>query len=115
LAKIYSLSWCDDSRRLVSASQDGKLIIWNALTTYKINAIPLRSHWVMTCAYSPTGNLVACGGLDNLCTIYSLRENKDKEDKSEQIKAYKELQAHSGYLSCCKFLSDKHILTSSGI
>jgi guanine nucleotide-binding protein G(I)/G(S)/G(T) subunit beta-1 len=63
LAKIYSLSWASDSRKLVSASQDGKLIIWNALTTYKIHAIPLRSHWVMTCAYSPDGDMVACGGL----------------------------------------------------
>jgi guanine nucleotide-binding protein G(I)/G(S)/G(T) subunit beta-1 len=63
LAKIYSLAWNHDSRQVVSASQDGKLIIWNALTTYKLYAIPLRSHWVMTCAYSPTGNLVACGGL----------------------------------------------------
>lgn len=65
LAKIYSLAWSNDSKQIVSASQDGKLIIWNALTTYKLHAIPLRSHWVMTCAYSPTGNLVACGGLGN--------------------------------------------------
>ncbi len=63
LAKVYSVSWCNDSRHVVSASQDGQLIIWNALNTYKIHAIPLRSHWVMTCAYSPSGNLVACGGL----------------------------------------------------
>ena len=34
---------------LVSASQDGKLIVWNAATENKINAIPLRSSWVMTC------------------------------------------------------------------
>jgi len=113
LAKIYSLSWCADSRKIVSASQDGKLIIWNALTTYKLNAIPLKSHWVMTCAFSPSGNLVACGGLDNLCSIYNLRNEKD--DKSDGIiKVSKELQSHSGYLSCCKFITDKHILTSSG-
>jgi len=98
---------------IFSASQDGKLIIWNALTTYKLNAIPLKSHWVMTCAFSPSGNLVACGGLDNLCSIYNLRNEKD--DKSDGIiKVSKELQSHSGYLSCCKFITDKHILTSSG-
>ncbi len=34
---------------------------------------PLRSSWVMTCAYAPSGNSVACGGLDNICSIYSLR------------------------------------------
>jgi WD40 repeat protein len=53
--------------------QDGKLIIWNGFTTNKVQAIPLRSSWVMTCAYEPTqGNFVACGGLDNLCSIYQL-------------------------------------------
>merc|ERR1719245_390786 len=68
--KIYAMHWCSDSLHLVSASQDGKLIIWNAYTTNKVHAIPLRSSWVMTCAYSPSGQFVACGGLDNLCTVY---------------------------------------------
>jgi len=53
-------------RQLVSASQDGKLIVWDAYTTNKVHAIPLRSSWVMTCAYSPTGNFVACGELSCL-------------------------------------------------
>lgn len=39
----------------------------------KVHAIPLRSSWVMTCAYAPSGAYVACGGLDNVCSIYSLK------------------------------------------
>ena len=31
------------SRELVSASQDGKLIVWNGMSTNKVQAIPLRS------------------------------------------------------------------------
>ena len=27
----------------------------------------------MTCAYAPSGNFVACGGLDNICSIYNLK------------------------------------------
>lgn len=57
-------------RNLVSASQDGKLIVWDSYTTNKVHAIPLRSSWVMTCAYAPSGSYVACGGLDNICSIY---------------------------------------------
>ncbi|KAL7681826.1 putative guanine nucleotide-binding protein, beta subunit [Plasmopara halstedii] len=41
--KIYAMQWGGDSSSLVSASQDGKLIVWNAQTTNKIQAIPLRS------------------------------------------------------------------------
>ena len=150
LAKIYAMNWSADNRHLVSASQDGKLIVWDAYTTNKVyafflcetvailpcvgvlashrrlslaivrilelscrafhvyllsrtfvgrqclspharveiltrfrfhlprafaqvHAIPLRSSWVMTCAYAPSGNFVACGGLDNICSIYSLK------------------------------------------
>ena len=39
-------------------------------TKCQVHAIPLRSSWVMTCAYAPSGNFVACGGLDNICSIY---------------------------------------------
>jgi guanine nucleotide-binding protein G(I)/G(S)/G(T) subunit beta-1 len=110
--KIYALHWSSDSRHLVSASQDGKLIIWNGFTTNKVHAIPLRSSWVMTCAYSPSGNLVACGGLDNLCSVYKLPSSKD--GTAQQQKTYGELAQHEGYLSCCRFIRDDEIVTSSG-
>lgn len=36
LAKIYAMHWATDSRNLVSASQDGKLIVWDTYTTNKV-------------------------------------------------------------------------------
>jgi guanine nucleotide-binding protein G(I)/G(S)/G(T) subunit beta-1 len=63
----------------------------------------------MTCAYSPSGNFVACGGLDNICSIYNLRNKEGGGNKSAR-----ELSAHSGYLSCCRFINDRQIVTSSG-
>lgn len=107
--KIYAMHWSEDSRHLVSASQDGKLIVWNGMTTNKIHAIPLRSSWVMTCAYSPSGNFVACGGLDNVCSVYKLPARP-----TELNKPTAELAQHEGYLSCCRFVSDSEIVTSSG-
>ena len=109
LAKIYAMHWATDRRHLVSASQDGKLIVWDAYTTNKVHAIPLRSSWVMTCAYSPSGNFVACGGLDNICSIYNLNVKEGTGNKGAS-----ELSAHSGYLSCCRFINDRQIVTSSG-
>lgn len=106
--KVYALHWSGDSTCLVSASQDGKLIVWNAMQNVKLQAIPLRSSWVMTCAFEQTNkNLVACGGLDNLCSIYQLNEQ-------QVSRSYRELAAHDGYLSCCRFITDKQIVTSSG-
>ncbi|XP_046851492.1 guanine nucleotide-binding protein subunit beta-1 [Xenia sp. Carnegie-2017] len=108
LAKIYALHWATDSRNLVSASQDGKLIVWDSYTTNKVHAIPLRSSWVMTCAYAPSGNFVACGGLDNICSIYSLKTREGN------VKVSRELPGHTGYLPCCRFLDDSQIITCSG-
>lgn len=108
LAKIYAMQWAEDKTHLVSASQDGKLLVWDGMTTNKVHAIPLRSSWVMTCSYSPTGQFVACGGLDNICSIYNLRS------RDVPIRVCRELNAHTGYLSCCRFLSERQIITSSG-
>lgn len=108
LAKIYAMHWAEDKTHLVSASQDGKLLIWDGITTNKVHAIPLRSSWVMTCAYSPSGSFVACGGLDNICSVYNLRA------KEVPIRVNRELNSHTGYLSCCRFLDDRRIVTSSG-
>lgn len=56
----------------------------------QVHAIPLRSSWVMTCAYAPSGNFVACGGLDNMCSIYSLKSREGN------VKVSRELSAHTG-------------------
>ena len=106
--KVYAMHWSGNGTDLVSASQDGKLIVWEAMQNVKTQAIPLRSSWVMTCAFEQTkGNLVACGGLDNLCSIYQLNQ-------PQVMRSYRELAAHDGYLSCCRFVNENSIITSSG-
>ena len=37
-----------------------------------------RSAWVMTAVFAPSGNMVACGGMDNMLTIYDLN-NRDAQ------------------------------------
>lgn len=106
--KVYAMHWSGNSKDLVSASQDGKLIVWDASANIKMQAIPLRSSWVMTCAFEQSkSGMVACGGLDNLCTIYQLNQ-------PQVIRSYRELAAHDGYLSCCRFINENAILTASG-
>jgi len=123
--KVYSMQWSTDSRHLISAAQDGKMIIWDSWTTNKKHAIALRSSWVMTCAISPSGKFVASGGLDNACSVYSVQESEAAMSSSKAgggggggglpyIRPTRELQGHLGFVSCCRFLDDGQILTSSG-
>jgi len=108
--KIYALDWSSNSEDIVSASQDGKLLIWNGRSGNKKVAIPLRSAWVMTCAFSPESDFVASGGLDNLCSIFHIEDSIGWEIRQP----YRELQQHEGYLSECKFIDNTHIVTASG-
>jgi len=110
--KIYALHW-GPHNKLVSASQDGKLLIWGGKSANKLYAIPLRSSWVMTCAYSPAGTTVACGGLDNLCSIYDVGENINSR-QWDDIKPQCELQNHEGYISCCRYIDENRLISSSG-
>jgi len=151
--KIYGMQWSNQRYDIVSASQDGQLIIWDAFKAKKRESILLTSSWVMTCSWSPTGYLVASGGLDNICTIHRVNceENnsqkpRSKETNQERQKAnqndgdfyrrgaihnewlgnhekceatmdrgtFRELSHHEGYISCCRFINDEEILTSSG-
>jgi len=93
LAKIYALAWSASPFLIVSASQDGKLLVWDALTTNKTHAIHLRSNWVMSCGYSTNGKFVASGGLDNICSIYSLSTSPD-EKREQPMKPIKEFLSH---------------------
>ncbi len=52
--------------------------------------------------------MVACGGLDNICSVYSL------SSREGTTRVARELTGHSGYLSCCRFINDAQIVTSSG-
>lgn len=49
LAKIYAMHWGSDSRNLVSASQDGKLIVWDSYTTNKVSFPPPKKNLLCCC------------------------------------------------------------------
>jgi len=97
-------------RHCVTGSLDGKLIIWDSWTGNKVQVIPLRSAWVMSVAYAPSGNFIACGGMDNMCTVYDV----NNRDATGSAKIVRELLGYEGFLSSCRFLSDGKILTGSG-
>ncbi|KAF4533312.1 hypothetical protein B566_EDAN004433 [Ephemera danica] len=108
-AKVLCSDWSQDKRHIVSSSQDGKMIIWDAFTTNKEHAVTMPTTWVMACAYAPSGNLVACGGLDNKITVYPLSLEEDVSAKKKTV------GTHTSYMSCCLFPnSDQQILTGSG-
>jgi WD40 repeat protein len=41
-------------------------------------------------------------------SVYNIKQ------KDAPVRVQRELAAHTGYLSCCRFLSDRQIITASG-
>ena len=70
--KIYDAHFCQgDSRSIISAGQEGNLIIWDGYHGDKRDVIKLEasSMWVLACAFSDSGRFVACGGLRRMLEI----------------------------------------------
>lgn len=107
--KVSDFCWSFDSKSILSASQDGFMLIWDTDTGLKKNAIPLDSQWVLTCAMSPSGNLVASAGLNNNCTIY--RVPRDSKVQQNVVSIFK---GHTGYISDTAFTDNAHVVTASG-
>ncbi|XP_042209104.1 guanine nucleotide-binding protein subunit beta-2-like [Homarus americanus] len=110
LNKVNSVHFSGDSRHLVSGSLDGKLIIWDIYTGNKTQIIPLMSAWVMSVAFSPSGNFVASGGMDNQCTVHDI----NNRDSTGAAKISRELMGYEGFLSSMRFLDDTNLITGSG-
>ncbi|KOS13959.1 g protein complex beta subunit [Malassezia pachydermatis] len=109
-SKVPALTWSNEGRYLLTASQDGYLVLWNPHHGQKVQAIPTPVPYVMCCAYCPSGLLVASGGLDNACSIYNLRHRESAVD----VPVEHTLVGHSGYISACEFLDDYTLFTASG-
>mmetsp|Transcript_5150 Transcript_5150/g.14989 ORF Transcript_5150/g.14989 Transcript_5150/m.14989 type:complete len:367 (+) Transcript_5150:117-1217(+) len=106
--KITALDWSADGTTIVSASQDGNLLLWDALLTSKKQDVRLKSPYVMSVCMEKSGRYVAAGGLDNACSIYTVGDPGPAKLKTELV-------SHEGYLADCKFFhSPSKMLTASG-
>jgi len=105
--KITALDWSGDGNTVVSASQDGNLLLWDAVSTSKKQTVRLKSSYVMSVCMEEGGRFVAAGGLDNACSIYSV----GGEAPSRLVT---ELVSHEGYLADCVFFrSPSKMITAS--
>ncbi|XP_045777498.1 guanine nucleotide-binding protein subunit beta-5 [Maniola jurtina] len=107
-AKVLCCDWSPDKRHIVSSSQDGKVLVWDAFAATKEQSIATPSTWVLACAYAPSGALVAAGGLDNKVTVFALGDDEAAARK-------RTVGTHAGYVAAVLFPNtDRQVLTASG-
>jgi len=106
LGKVYDVEWHTGTTQLVTCYQEGRILLWDPLTGNKLHSVLNASPWGMTCSISPSGKMIASGGLDNICSVFDIT--------AEESKRLKEIQGHEGYLSQLRFVNDQQILMASG-
>ncbi|KAI1694525.1 WD domain, g-beta repeat domain-containing protein [Ditylenchus destructor] len=97
----------NDTSMLVDAAKHLKPIEKIQLTNRAVLRGHLSKIYAMHWA-SDSRSFVACGGLDNVCSIYSLK-SLDGSANLSRI-----LSGHDAFVSCCRFIDDNKMLTSSG-
>jgi len=105
---------------VVSAAQDGKLILWrgrNGSNGTKERLVTLRSNWVMCCGISGDGTsgFLAAGGLDNAVSLYKAASLGTRPENGKANPLDGELIGHEGYVSSIRFFDNGNsVVTSSG-
>lgn len=112
--KVSSCAWYPNSKNLVSSSQDGYLVVWDAAKGLKNNLVELDDPYIMGCDVSHDGQLVATGGLDNTCIVYKL--SSEINDDGRQTGLMSILRDHKEYISDVSFLNESstQLVTASG-
>ncbi|EGV60513.1 G protein subunit beta [Yamadazyma tenuis] len=110
--KISNVQWSSSSDQVLSASQDGYMIMWDPVTGLKKKAIELENQWVLTCALSPNSEFIASGGLDNNLSIYKVNDTVQQTYFNSKVQHV--FKSHRAYISDCEFINNQQVITGSG-
>lgn len=115
MAKVYCVRWSGalpgNQHDIVSVSNRNELILWNGVSGLKRELIRIPN-WAMTCDIEPQqSRLLASGGLDNECSMYTLDDDRNSSTSSPAFR----LSGHIGYVSEVRILpGGAEALTASG-
>eukprot|EP00511_Aplanochytrium_stocchinoi_P005068 CAMPEP_0204824466 /NCGR_PEP_ID=MMETSP1346-20131115/2488_1 /ASSEMBLY_ACC=CAM_ASM_000771 /TAXON_ID=215587 /ORGANISM="Aplanochytrium stocchinoi, Strain GSBS06" /LENGTH=325 /DNA_ID=CAMNT_0051951635 /DNA_START=322 /DNA_END=1299 /DNA_ORIENTATION=- len=112
--RVEQVKWGKDNQLLTltsGASSLTSLLVWDAPSGIRTHlVIPVYSWLLASAIEQKEGTHVACGGLENICSVYKLESNQEHIEASVA-----ELKQHDGYISDIKFFNGKdRILTASG-
>jgi WD40 repeat protein len=104
---VYPIAFNKDGNLLASASQDGTVVIWDALTGDPLTN-PLNEHniWIDGMAFSPTKNILATSADDNNVILWDVSE----PEKTHKISV---LSGHAAWVANAVFSSDGNTLAST--
>jgi WD40 repeat protein len=93
---VYGCAWSPDSRRIVSASWDETLAVWDANAGELLAILAGHASMLNACAWSADGKMIASGSYDNTVRLWD----------ALAMTELKTLTGHSGGVNACAFSPD---------
>lgn len=107
--KLSSIAWASDSKHMLTCSQSGKCLYWNAYMGTRESLFDTGS-WPLACGIAPNARVLGVGGLDNVLQVYNMPEDTLTADPVLSCR----LDKHTGYVGAVEFVSDNEVLTCGG-
>ena len=102
---INACAWNPRGTAIATASEDGRLVVWDAGTGKELFALAGGDGSVWSCAWSPDGSRLLCDVEDDKLTVWDALIGKELFS----------LAGHADYISCCAWSSDgSRLLSGSG-
>jgi WD40 repeat protein len=67
---VYSAAFCNEGKRIVTASQDTTACVWDAATGEKLFELSRQKGWVFSAVFSPKGDGLLTASEDKFARIY---------------------------------------------
>lgn len=99
--------------QIAATTNKGSAYVYNILNKSLIHEINFTNSELNTCCIEPIeNNLLAAGGFDGGIYVSNINntKNRDKKDEDEE---YKKFSGHQGVVSCCRFLNQFYLISSS--
>ena len=103
--KVFSIAWRDDSRTILSTSQDETMISWDGVEKKRLNCILFPNYFALSCCYHPTEPIVLAGSVYSNISIY-------KEMPSSDPIPLGELKGHTHHVTSLNFIGRNQFISS---
>uniref|UniRef100_H3AFN0 G protein subunit beta 3 n=1 Tax=Latimeria chalumnae TaxID=7897 RepID=H3AFN0_LATCH len=109
LAKIYAMHWSTDSRYCCSHQKPVRLFEWDCERGRELGVLPLQVLFQGVCFWDPPKSKQVCSSSCAKPSVVFRRRVR-----ISFVRCNDATSCLLGYLSCCRFLDDNQIVTSSG-
>jgi len=109
---IFSVAFSDDSKKLISSSSDGAIVVWDLDTKKHIHSFIENLSASIAVAFDPQDKFIVCGKSDGSITKFDLCDG-DKKKIEETIFREDKFFKDRGFVTSLCFKDDKTLIAGT--